>query len=62
MEKHSCRNCAMRAKYDAKPRSLVGRIWRWHIGFCPGWKAFMKSLSPDERSEWEKKYGLVKRT
>jgi hypothetical protein len=52
----------MRAKYDAKPRSLVGRIWRWHIGFCPGWKAFMKSLSPDERSEWEKKYGLVKRT
>lgn len=57
----NCRDCAMRARYDRNPRSLLGRIWRWHIGFCPGWKAYMKELPPAERSEMEQKYALVKR-
>jgi hypothetical protein len=62
MQKNGCDNCAMRAKYDNNPQSFVGRIWRWHIGFCPGWKAYMKSLSPEARRKVEEKYSLpVKR-
>lgn len=44
MAESSCENCKMRAKYDANPKSFVGRFWRWHIKFCPGWKGYMKSL------------------
>jgi len=31
---YQCENCKLRAKYDQKPTSLVGRFWRWHINFC----------------------------
>lgn len=53
-----CGSCPMRARYDKKPRSLTGRIWRWHIGFCPGWKLYMKGLSDEERAEVAEKYNL----
>ena len=36
--------CAFRAKYDERPKSFLGRLWLWHTNFCPGWKAYMKSL------------------
>ena len=42
---YKCANCKLRAKYDQKPTSLLGRFWRWHINFCPGWKAYFTSLS-----------------
>lgn len=54
----TCENCALRAKYDANPKSLAGRFWRWHIGFCPGWKAFMASLDENKRNEYRLKYNL----
>ncbi|MBO5108247.1 MAG: hypothetical protein J6B97_07425 [Bacteroidales bacterium] len=38
METYRCSTCPMRAKHDARPASFVGRFWRWHINFCPGWK------------------------
>jgi hypothetical protein len=53
-----CATCPMRAKYDAKPRSIVGRIWRFHINFCPGWKSYMKSLADAERIVIKTKYNL----
>jgi len=59
MESNSCDNCAMRAKYDANPRSFIGRFWRWHIKFCPGWKKYMKSLDPEKKEEIVKKYHIV---
>jgi len=31
MAEHSCETCKMRAKYDSDPRSLIGRIWKFHI-------------------------------
>jgi len=31
-----CETCFMRKHYEKNPRSLLGRIWRWHTGFCPG--------------------------
>lgn len=57
-KQHQCANCKLRANYDNNPRSLMGRFWRWHIGFCPGWKAFMADLSKEEREAMRQKYSL----
>ena len=56
----NCNNCPMRTKYDKSPKSLMGQFWRWHINFCPGWKGYFKSLSPDEQSEVREKYHFNK--
>ena len=58
MKLHNCDSCVMRAKFDRAPKSLIGRVWRWHIGFCPGWKSYMKSLSAEEGAEIREKYDL----
>lgn len=50
----------MRAKYDKNPKSFMGRFWRWHINFCPGWKGYFKSLSDEEKQELREKYSFVK--
>ena len=39
-----CADCEWRKKSEAKPRSLLGRLWYWHIKWCPGWKAYQESL------------------
>lgn len=56
----SCENCSFRAKYDNNPKSFLGRIWRWHANWCPGWKAFMNSLKEDERKNLAEKYQMQK--
>jgi hypothetical protein len=38
----------------------LGRLWRWHAGWCPGWKSYMKSLPEEERRELAEKYDLAK--
>ena len=60
MEKNNipCANCKLRARYDKNPNSLLGRFWRCHIGFCPGWKGYMKTLSEKEREAYKSKYNL----
>ena len=60
MGKHKCSTCPMRAKYDSRPSSFAGRFWRWHINFCPGWKAYFKSLAPEEQEKIRNKYGFIK--
>ena len=60
MADHSCANCSFRAKFDSNPKSLLGRLWRWHAGWCPGWKAYMKSLPHDERVELAIRYDMKK--
>ena len=55
-----CGECTLRAKYDERPKSFAGRFWRWHINFCPGWKAFMKSLDEDEKFAVAQTYQLKK--
>ncbi|MGQ1910742.1 hypothetical protein ACT3CE_13260 [Marinifilum sp. RC60d5] len=59
MKKHNCEKCPMRAKYDRAPKSLIGRFWRWHINFCPGWKGYVKSLDEEKKNELTIKYELV---
>jgi hypothetical protein len=60
MDTKTCADCSMREKYDRKSKSFAGRFWRWHIGFCPGWKKYFNSLSGTERYEISVKYHLKK--
>ena len=57
---HQCKNCKFRAHYDKKPNSLLGRFWRWHINFCPGWKAYFTSLPADQQQAMRDKYQFTK--
>ncbi len=58
MEKHQCAECPIRARHDKNPGSLIGRFWRWHTGFCPGWKKYFASLDDEERKVLWQKYNL----
>lgn len=60
MADSGCANCGFRAKYDKNPRSILGRIWRWHAKWCPGWKGYMTSLPDEERIALARKYDLKK--
>jgi hypothetical protein len=55
-----CKNCFLRAQYDKNPGSLLGKLWRWHTGWCPGWKSYLKSLPDEEKSQLAARYGLKK--
>jgi len=57
---HNCEKCPIRAKYDANPKSLIGRFWRWHINFCPGWKGYMNSLNEERKEALRERYDLRK--
>ncbi len=41
----SCASCPMRKKAEANPKSFMARLWRWHTGWCPGWKAYQVYLA-----------------
>ena len=43
-----CVTCPMRRKAEQNPKSLMAKIWRLHTGWCPGWKAYQKSLAGQE--------------
>lgn len=51
-----CATCPMRARYDKNPKSLLSRIWKWHIGWCPGWKSYLASLPEAERKKIIEQY------
>ena len=44
----SCATCGLRKKAEENPNSLLARLWRWHTGWCPGWKAYQKALAEAE--------------
>lgn len=60
MADHNCEKCSFRKKYDRNPKSLLGRIWRWHAGWCPGWNGYMRSLDDEKRAGLAAKYKLKK--
>jgi hypothetical protein len=60
MAEVNCANCGWRAKYDNKPNSFLGRLWRWHINICPGWKIYFTSLSPEEKAKLAEQYKFKK--
>jgi len=50
MAKAPCASCMFRGRYEKNPKSLLGRLWRWHAKWCPGWKRYMKALPEEERT------------
>ena len=60
MAEENCVNCSFRARYDANPKSLLARLWRWHINFCPGWKRYFTSLPAEEKAKVGEKYQFRK--
>ncbi len=61
MKVPKCDSCAWRAKFDTKPQSIIGRIWRWHVTWCPGWKKYMNSLSAENRASIAAQYNMQDR-
>ncbi|MBP1598291.1 MAG: hypothetical protein H6Q05_3668 [Acidobacteria bacterium] len=43
--KHHCENCSWRKYAERKPHTILARLWKWHTGWCPGWKAYQKALA-----------------
>jgi len=39
-----CADCPMRKKAEENPKSFMNKLWKWHTTWCPGWKAYQKSL------------------
>jgi hypothetical protein len=60
MAGYNCEKCRLRGKYDKNKQSILGRLWRWHIGWCPGWKGYMASLDEKDRQFLEDRYGIKK--
>jgi hypothetical protein len=52
----NCEKRKFRARYDKNPRSILGRIWKWHIGWCPGWKAYLKAVDEEDRKKLREQY------
>ena len=44
-KKFPCEDCPIRKRAEEKPNTLLARLWRWHTTWCPGWKAYQKSLA-----------------
>ena len=42
-----------RARAEAAPRSFLGRLWHWHTRWCPGWKAYQRSLATCQQTDRE---------
>ena len=56
----ACANCKIRAQYDKNPKSLLGRFWRFHINFCPGWKAYFTHQDEKTKAELRGQYNFHK--
>ena len=46
--------------YDKDPKSVLGRIWRWHINFCPGFKAYFTHKDEETQAALREKYDFRK--
>lgn len=57
---YKCANCKLRNNYENNPQSLLGRFWRWHINFCPGWRAYFNSLDADAQQTLRDRYTFTK--
>jgi len=38
----------MRKRAEKNPKSIISKIWKWHTGWCPGWKAYQKELAEEK--------------
>lgn len=61
MAETKCADCTFRARYDRNPRSFLGRLWKWHTGWCPGFASYLDSLPDEERKAIIDRYSLKRR-
>ena len=59
-QQYPCENCKFRAHYDKNPKSVLGRFWRWHINFCPGWKNYFTHQDDETKAALRGKYNFEK--
>ncbi len=45
---HRCETCGFRRYAEKHPNSLIGRFWKWHTGWCPGWKKYVRETGGPE--------------
>ena len=55
-----CETCRFKARYDKNPKSALGRFWRWHINFCPGWWAYFTNQDEQTKAALREKYHFEK--
>ena len=60
MIQYPCETCKFRAQYDKKPQSILGKVWRWHINFCPGWKAYFTHQDDAKQAALREDYHFTK--
>jgi len=44
-EEMRCATCGIRQRAEANPNTVMARVWKWHTGWCPGWRAYQKALA-----------------
>ncbi|WP_284154504.1 hypothetical protein [Desulfofustis limnaeus] len=49
MSTHRCERCTLRKYYERAPHSFLGRLWRFHTRFCPGWRRYLQHLPTEQR-------------
>jgi hypothetical protein len=45
-----CAECPMRKQAEAKPKSFMARLWKWHTTWCPGWKSYQQHLKTQSQA------------
>lgn len=48
-KKFPCETCALRRKAEQNPTKWWAKLWRWHTGWCPGWKAYQRHLAETQQ-------------
>lgn len=43
-----CEHCGLRNYAEKNPDKLIGKIWKWHTRWCPGWKRYQRELRKRE--------------
>lgn len=44
----NCEQCKLKQYAEKKPNSILSKIWRWHTGWCPGWKKYQQEQRLDQ--------------
>ena len=40
--KYKCESCGPARLCRGATYVLIARLWRWHSGWCPGWKSYQR--------------------
>jgi hypothetical protein len=46
---YPCATCQMKQRAEQNPKSFMARLWRWHTGWCPGWRAYQAALASQSK-------------